>query len=264
MQLHLFQTDIRWEKPEKNKDWLLAEVGELKPNPGDILILPEMYATGFSMNVGKTVEPKHEGEPNIEFLHYLANSTGCCVVGGVATQSDTHYHNEAIATFPDGKNQRYQKYQLFTAGGESKVFTAGEDLLNFQWQQWCVGLSICYDLRFPEIYRSLALNGAELIVNIANWPRRRINHWVQLLAARAIENQCYIAGVNRVGEDPENHYTGRSIVVDPHGKIIADAGSEPGIASVTVDLDAVHSWRSEFPALKDMRHQTTLRVRKQS
>ena len=118
MQLHLFQTDIRWEKPDENKDWLVAKVDELKPNAGDILILPEMYATGFSMNVEKTVEGKHQEKNNIEFLHYLAKSTECCVVGGVATQSGTHYHNEAIAAFPDGKDQRYQKYQLFTAGGE--------------------------------------------------------------------------------------------------------------------------------------------------
>ena len=263
MQLHLFQTDISWEKPVDNRNWLSDGVAGLNPPDGDLVILPEMYATGFSMNVENTAEPTDQGEPNAEFLRYLAQSTGCCIIGGVATRSEKHYYNEAIAAFPDGREHRYRKHQPFTTGGESEIFTAGDELLAFEWQQWCVGLSICYDLRFPEIYRSLALGGAELVVNIANWPRRRIKHWVTLLTARAIENQCYVAGVNRVGEDPDNHYTGRSIVVDPHGEIIADAGEEPGITSATIDLDSVRSWRREFPSLKDTRHEAPIRIRRE-
>jgi len=257
MQLHLFQTDIRWEHPEENRHWLSTRIEQLKPAAGDLVILPEMYATGFSMNVQETAEEAGREQPNADFLLHTAHNTGCCIIGGVATKSKTRVYNEAIAAFPDGHESRYRKHQPFTAGGESEVFTAGDHLLLFDWQQWCVGLTICYDLRFPELYRSLALGGAELLVNIANWPRRRISHWVTLLKARAIENQCYVAGVNRVGEDPENHYPGRSVVVDPHGKIIADAGDKAGVASVEIDIENIRAWRREFPALDDVRHEAT-------
>ncbi|MCP4847743.1 MAG: carbon-nitrogen family hydrolase [Verrucomicrobiaceae bacterium] len=262
MQLHLFQTDIHWENPEANRDWLATGIEQLQPAPGDLLILPEMYATGFSMDVHKTAEEPGGNQPNTDFLMQNARTTGCCIIGGVATKSATRFHNEAIAAFPDGGTSRYKKHQPFTAGGESEIFSAGDELMVLDWQQWCVGLTICYDLRFPEIYRSLALGGAELLVNIANWPRRRINHWVTLLKARAIENQCYVAGVNRVGEDPDNHYPGRSLVVDPHGKIIADAGDKAGVTSVAIDLKDLRSWRREFPALEDIRHDASLPVTK--
>jgi len=260
MQLHLFQTDIHWENPEANRDWLTTRIEQLQPAPGDLVILPEMYATGFSMNVQKTAEETGKKQPNTDFLLRIARSTGCCIIGGVATKSGTRFHNEAIAAFPDGEKNRYRKHQPFTAGGESEVFTAGDELLVFDWQQWCVGLTICYDLRFPEVYRSLAIGGAELLVNIANWPRRRISHWLTLLTARAIENQCYVAGVNRVGEDPGNHYPGRSVLVDPHGTIIADAGDKAGVTSVAIDLQSIRSWRREFPALDDIRQAASLPV----
>ena len=260
MQLHLFQTNIAWENPQRNRDALRTQIENLKPSPGDLLMLPEMYATGFSMNAEETAEETGKSQPNTDFLLQSAHTTGCCIIGGVATKSGRRFFNEAIAAFPDGKVARYRKYQPFTAGGESDVFSAGDTLLTFDWRQWCVGLTICYDLRFPEIYRTLALGGAELLVNIANWPRRRISHWVTLLTARAIENQCYVAGVNRVGEDPQNHYPGRSIVVDPHGTIIADAGEACGVTSVHIDIEAMHSWRREFPALKDARRESSPRV----
>ncbi len=260
MQLHLFQTNIAWENPQRNRDALRTQIENLKPSPGDLLMLPEMYATGFSMDAEKTAEETGETQPNTDFLLQSARSTGCCIIGGVATKSGPGFFNEAIAAFPDGQDARYRKYQPFTAGGESEVFTAGDALLTFDWQQWCVGMTICYDLRFPEIYRSLTFNGAELLVNIANWPRRRISHWVTLLTARAIENQCYVAGVNRVGKDPQNHYTGRSIVVDPHGTIIADAGEVCGVTSVSIDIERIRSWRREFPALEDARPESSPRV----
>ncbi|MFP6874118.1 MAG: nitrilase-related carbon-nitrogen hydrolase [Verrucomicrobiales bacterium] len=260
MQLHLFQTDIAWENPQRNRDALIIQIENLKPSPGDLLILPEMYATGFSMNAEQTAEETGKLQLNADFLLQSARSTGCCIIGGAATKSGQRFFNEAIAAFPDGQDARYRKHQPFTAGGESEVFTAGDTLVKFDWQQWCVGMTICYDLRFPEIYRSLAFNGAELLVNIANWPRRRIGHWVTLLTARAIENQCYVAGVNRVGKDPQNHYPGRSIVVDPHGTIIADAGEDCGVASVTIDIETIRSWRREFPALKDARRESSLQV----
>ncbi len=253
MQIHLFQTDIAWEQPETNLASLGGRFDALAATAGDLVALPEMFSTGFSMAAPRTSEPRTGGGPATAALTGWARDTGCCVIGGVATRDGARFFNEALAAFPEGGIARYQKHQPFGPGDEPETFAAGERLRTFDWGGWCVGLTICYDLRFPEIYRALAAAGAELMVNVANWPRRRIDHWVALLRARAIENQCYAVGVNRVGEDPNSHYNGRSLVVDPHGEIVADGGEGAGVVTATLDLDALRTWRSEFPALADMR-----------
>lgn len=255
MNIHLFQTDIAWEQPKVNFDALAAQIETLQPAPGSLLLFPEMFATGFSMNAASTAEARDATAPMAGFLHDVSAKTQSLVIGGCAVSTGEKFLNEAIAAYPSAEVARYAKHQPFTAGGESEVFEAGDRLLSCGWNGWRIGLSVCYDLRFPEIYRSLALNGAELLVNIANWPRKRIEHWVTLLRARAIENQCYVAGVNRVGEDPHSNYVGRSLVIDPQGKVIADAGETAGIASAEIDLQLLRSWRAEFPALADAREQ---------
>ena len=135
---------------------------------------------------------------------------------------------------------------------ENQPYAAGKELTTFEWNSWIVGMSICYDLRFPEIYRGLAAKGANLMVNIANWPIDRIDHWITLLKARAIENQSYIVGVNRIGTDPNSNYNGRSMLIDPMGGIILDAGDKQGIFSSTIEIEKVSSWRNNFPALKSI------------
>ena len=111
---------------------------------------------------------------------------------------------------------------------------------------------ICYDLRFPELFRRVTAKGAELIVVVANWPSVRLDHWLTLLKARAIENLAYVVGVNRCGSDPNHQYPGRSVVIDPWGESVADAGSEEGLIDVTIDHDRLRKWREEFPVLKDL------------
>ena len=135
---------------------------------------------------------------------------------------------------------------------ENQTYTAGKELTTFEWNSWIIGMSICYDLRFPEIYRGLTAKGSNLMINIANWPIDRLDHWVTLLKARAIENQSYIVGVNRTGTDPNSNYNGRSMAIDPMGSIILDAGEKQGVFSSTIEIEKVSSWRNNFPALKSM------------
>ena len=253
MQIELYQSDILWEQAGANLDALGAELSGREIRPSSLLVFPEMFSTGFSMDAENIAEHASSDAPACGWLMEKANALDCCLVGGAAVRDGDHFYNEAIAAFPDGAVTRYRKHQTFTPGGESEAFSKGDQLLTFDWGGCTIGLTVCYDLRFPEIYRSLASAGAELIINIANWPSQRVDHWVTLLRARAIENQCYIAGVNRVGEDPNTDYPGRSLIVDPQGKIVADAGDAAGVISASLDLDSLREWRRSFPALADAR-----------
>ena len=253
MQVHLFQLDITWEDRAPNFDRLITHCERLTIDSGDLVVIPEMFSTGFSMNADRIAEPIDGQSPATETLGTLAKEFACCVVGGVAVRDGGEFYNEAIAALPGGRMARYRKHQGFSVAGEDSAYREGDRLTTLDWGLGRIGLTICYDLRFPEIYRALAFAGAELLINIANWPRRRVEHWVTLLRARAIENQCYVAGVNRVGEDPNSHYPGRSILVDPQGEIIADAGGAEGVVSCPIDFETVRTWRAEFPALRDAR-----------
>jgi predicted amidohydrolase len=143
--------------------------------------------------------------------------------------------------------------QPFTLGGESQHYAAGSGVVTFIWQNFVVSPLVCYDLRFPELFRAATQRGAQLMTVIANWPVARIQHWVTLLQARAIENQAYVAGVNRCGDDPKLKYSGRSLIVSPHGDILADAGDGEKVIGAELDLPGLIKWRADFPALKDIR-----------
>jgi len=143
--------------------------------------------------------------------------------------------------------------QEVTTAGEADHYAAGDRVVTFRWSDCVVAPSVCYDIRFPELYRDQARSGAQLMVVIANFPAVREAHWLGLLTARAIENQAYVLGVNRCGDDPHKHYTGRSQVIDPRGEVLADAGEEPGVVSTEIDLAELTAYREKFPVLRDMR-----------
>ena len=160
--------------------------------------------------------------------------------------------NESLAVAPDGTElARYIKMQPFSGGNEHLVHQAGDQVFTFQWQSFTVAPLVCYDLRFPELAREATAQGANLLIYIASWPIKRAQHWVTLLQARAIENLAWVVGVNRCGTDPDFTYPGRSLVVDPHGVIIADAADREGVLETVLDLEVATRWRSEFPALRD-------------
>ncbi|HEX5446549.1 MAG TPA: nitrilase-related carbon-nitrogen hydrolase, partial [Pirellulales bacterium] len=148
---------------------------------------------------------------------------------------------------------RYAKLQPFTLADETKHYEAGGSVVTFPWQGFSVAPFVCYDLRFPELFRASVRRGAELMVVIANWPQSREAHWLALLRARAIENQSYVLGVNRAGDDPHLRYGGHSLLVDPRGETVIEAGSGPQVLSAEIERATLVDYRRDFPALGDMR-----------
>jgi len=217
-----------------------------------LIVLPEMFATCFSINVEATTQPAREIE---QFVFQLAKSRQATVVAGLAARDEQQRaRNLAIVARPTGTLlTHYSKIHPFTLGGEADCYLAGDKVVTFGWQGFTVAPFVCYDLRFPEIFRHATKRGANLFVVIANWPIARAEHWVTLLRARAIENQAYVVGVNRVGRDPNLVYGGRSILVDPMGTIRADAGAEEGLLIADLDLQFLERTRRQLPFLQDLR-----------
>jgi omega-amidase len=247
------QPDIAWEDKSANHAKVRAMLEQAAPPRGSLVLLPEMFATGFSMNIaGISDEPGRETQ---QFLAGLARDMGIHLVGGIVTRApDGRGRNEAVVLDPAGNEvTRYRKIHPFTFGGESKHYEAGARLRVFDWESAKVCPFVCYDLRFPEVFRAGMRGGAEAFAVIANWPSARHEHWVTLLKARAIENQAYVAAVNRCGSDPKLHYCGQSMIIDPRGRVLADAGEQERVIDAEVDLEDLLAWRREFPVLQDMR-----------
>jgi predicted amidohydrolase len=232
--------------------------------PGSLIVLPEMFATGFSMEVAEIADDvSHETE---QFIQKLARDHNAAVMGGLVTRGvDGRGRNEAIIAFPDGREVlRYQKLQPFTLGGEAKHYAAGQDILIFEWQGFQIAPFICYDLRFPELFRSAVLRGAEVFAVIASWPIARDEHWATLLKARAIENLCYVVGVNRCGKDPFFTYSGRSVILGPRGGEIASIGNAEGLIAGKLSRPPLLECRRDFPALEDIRPEFAGRLNEKS
>ena len=253
MQLICCQLDIVWENKAATHQRVTRLLDGATIRPGALVVLPEMFDTGFSLDVGRTAED--EARPSQRFLAATARRLGVFVLGGIVSRAGPDRgRNEAVVFDPQGNEvARYCKLHPFSFGQEDKHFEPGEHLAAFTWAGLTVAPFVCYDLRFPEVFRSAARRGAQVLAVIANWPAARQSHWLTLLEARAIENQAYVVGVNRCGEDPNHTYGGRSLVVDPRGQIVADAG--PDECAVTADVDAggLADYRKQFPALRDMR-----------
>ena len=254
MKIFAIQTDIRWEDKGANFARVRSLVQKAGPEPGSLVVLPEMFATGFSMNTGDIAE-NYGGETE-QFLARMAKQFGIYLIGGAAMKGrDGQVRNKALLFSPKGELAGfYAKMRPFTLGGESEHYAAGEKTTVFDWGDCTVSPFICYDLRFPEIFRaSAAAHQPELFVVIANWPEKRIGHWVRLLQARAIENQAYVVGVNRVGVDPYYTYVGRSVLVDFNGDILKDAGEAEGFIEAEPDWDTLRKYRQGLPFLRDIR-----------
>lgn len=249
----LCQSNIVWEDREANFDRIRELLADEDVPAGGLIVLPEMFSTGFSMHVDKVAE----GEPSqVEaFLDELAKKYDSAIIGGLVTriEGDEKGRNELLVLGAGGEQlARYQKIRTFRYTKEYEHYQRGTEVRTFEWGGFKICPLICYDLRFPELFRRGAALGAQVFVVIASWPAVRVDHWLALLRARAIENQAYVIGVNRCGEDPNWDYPGASVVIDPHGKVIADAGKDEGIVSVDLSVEVVEDWRKEFPALVDL------------
>jgi predicted amidohydrolase len=255
------QLDIVWHDKEANYARLRSLVDAAQPPPGSLVVAPEMFATGFSMQVADIAETSSGA--TLAFLAQAAVRWRSHVLAGVITrQADGLGRNEAVLIDPAGREAaRYAKRHPFSLCGETTHFAAGEEIVVHAVGPFMLAPTICYDLRFPETYRRAALAGANLIAVIANWPEVRISHWRALLVARAIENQAYVVGVNRSGSDPTLHYTGQSLIVDPWGRLLADAGDGERVIQADLAIEPLEEYRRHLPALADMRRDDAAALR---
>jgi len=252
MKIYCGQMDLAWEDKPANFAKARALLGAAKPERGSLVLLPELFATGFTMNTALGEKPGGETE---QFLAGLARELGVFVLGGVlGVAAQGRGRNLSVVFSPEGREvARYAKMQTFTMGGETAAYEAGAEPALFAWAGFQVAPFICYDLRFPEHFGKATRGGAQLFAVIASWPVARIEHWVALLRARAIENQAYVAGCNRCGTDPKFTYTGRSLIVCPKGEVLVDAGDLEMVISADVDVATLAAYRKELPFLADMR-----------
>lgn len=254
MRVYACQTDIVWEDKAANHAKVRALFERADFTAGSLVVLPEMFATGFdTMRPAVTSDSAEKATQT--FLAEMARAFGIYLLAGLAVDGkEGKGRNESHTYNPEGKLfARYCKLQPFTLGGEMANYDAGESLVTFPWQDFTVAPFICYDLRFPELFRAATQRGANLIIVIASWPGTRISHWLGLLKARAIENQAYVIGVNRCGSDPKLSYPGRTQIIDPSGEIIADAGEQENIISAEISLEHLTEYRAKLPFLADIR-----------
>ena len=251
MRIYGLQLDIVWEDKSANRERIERLLGERRPEPGSLVVLPELTCIGFTQRLEGMAES--EGEETELFYGQLASRLGVTLVAGL-----THHgrvgqgRNMAVVYSADGhKLTQYCKTHPFSFGGEDRSFERGEVVTSFPWGGARVAPFICNDLRFPEIFRVLA--GVEVFVVIGSWGALRERQWMTLLQARAMENQAYVVGVNRCGQDVNISYSGRSLIVDPEGTILADAGNLEGFVQADIDLAELRAYRQRFPSLAERR-----------
>ena len=246
MKITILQQNILWANPTAN----VRKADEaINQNPGaDLYVLPEMFSTGFCTNPEGIAEST-ESE-TLQWMKDKAATTDAAIAGSVAVTEDGKYYNRFYFVKPDGSVTHYDKKHLFTYGGEHLRFTAGEERVVVEWKGVRILLEVCYDLRFPVWARNRG--DYDMILYVASWPTPRVSAWSALLVARAIENQCYVAGVNRVGTDPACVYCGGCVIIDPYGKTLAACEmNQECEASAEVDMDKLNAFREKFPVLND-------------
>jgi omega-amidase len=250
------QTRQFWENKEANQIHFEQLLAGTDLSGIDVLVFPEMFTTGFSMDAEHLAEEM--GTSNgISWLKKKAVELNCLTVASLIIQEGKAYFNRMVACFPNGEIEWYDKIHLFSLAGEDKVFTPGSRKQIIAFRNWKINLQICYDLRFPENCRNgLTSEGNadyDLLIYVANWPKRRISHWDCLVPARAVENQCYVVAVNRVGEDGNGiEYDGHSMIVNAMGETeVFYAGGKEIVFINTLSREKLEETRRIIPFLKD-------------
>lgn len=246
MNIILLQTDIEWQKPYENRTHARKIIDRLPQT--DLIILPEMFTSGFCMTPSDIAE-----KADTDTLHWMqtvAMDKSVAIAGSVSVEEDGKYYNRFYFVKPDGSYTSYNKKHLFTFSGEDKEYAAGDERVIVEYKGVRILLQICYDLRFPVFSRNRG--DYDMIIYVANWPTVRIDAWNTLLKARAIENLCYVAGVNRVGGDPTNKYNGSTVFLDYLGKtIVATTDGKEDAVCGNIDMQILKDFREKFPALND-------------
>jgi len=246
MRITTLQQNILWAQPAANVRRAQETIDRLPDT--DIFVLPEMFSTGFSTEPEGIAENDHSD--TLVWMKSTAQARNCAMAGSVLVESGGRFYNRFYFVEPDGKVTVYDKHHLFTYSGEDKFISPGEDRVVVVFRGVRILLEVCYDLRFPVWSRNR--DDYDIILYVASWPKSRIDAWSILLKARAIENQCFVAGVNRVGSDPACEYNGCSVILDPYGHTLAFCESDQETAaSVEIDMGDLGKFRENFPVLND-------------
>ena len=260
------QTNLIWENKNANLQLLSKKINSLQEKT-EIIVLPEMFTTGFSMQP-KLFAETMEGE-TVQWMKEVSSANKIILTGSLIIEEEGKYYNRLIWMLPNGEYGYYDKRHLFGFAEEDKHYTAGNKRLIASVKGWKINLQICYDLRFPVWARSRItpieksigeeIHSADdirpefdVLIYVANWPERRSHAWKTLLCARAIENQCYVIGVNRVGMDGNNiSHSGNSLVIDPLGEVLYHMVDEEDIFTITLQKEWLNEVRNKFPFWKD-------------
>lgn len=243
-----FQGYLFWEKIDQNLQNIALRLSGIREKT-DLIILPEMFNTGFTMNAAELAEPM--GGKTMQWMHKIAKQYDCVVTGSLIIAEKGKYYNRLIWMLPEGTCNYYDKRHLFALGKEHHTYTAGTKKLIVELKGWKICPMICYDLRFPVWMRNVK-ETYDLLLIVANWPERRALHWRTLIPARAVENQAYVIGVNRVGHDGnEVYHSGDSTCIDPNGNVVYYKRDEEDVYTFTIVADEVAKTRRAMPFLKD-------------
>lgn len=252
--LHIIglQTDLRWRDPQANLNHFDGLLAPLESTPCDVVILPEMFTTGFSW---PPVDTAPDAPQPLDWMQSWARRLDAAIVGSVACHDGQgHARNRCWFVPPEGAPTFYDKRHLFSLAGEHDHFTAGEERSEVEYKGFRILLQVCYDLRFPVFSRNNGEHPYDMAIFVANWPATRAAAWRTLLQARAIENQCYVAGINRSGTDGNGHaYSGDSLIVDFAGTVLADAKSTglPSTLKAVAVREELSAFRARLPFLDD-------------
>jgi predicted amidohydrolase len=248
LQVTMVQTDIVWEDAAANRNRLKGLLESLGTT--DLIILPEMFTTGFTLH-GEVLAESMQG-PTVEWMVQCSADLDAVITGSIIVREKMSLYNRLIWVTPAGTIESYDKHHLFRYARENDIYSAGTEKKIFEVNGWKVRPFICYDLRFP-CWSANVSKEYDLGFYVANWPKARTQHWDALLIARAIENQAYIAGVNRVGRDGNDLlYSGNSTVFDPQGQVLRKCGVDSAVVTTTLSREALEQYRLRFPAWMDM------------
>lgn len=279
------QTNLIWEEKSANLRLLEQKISAIEEKT-EIVVLPEMFSTGFSMNPGQLAE-EMDGE-TVRWMQRVSYENGIILTGSVIIKEAGEFFNRLVWMLPNGQNGHYDKRHLFAYAGEDEKYKPGNKRLIASVKGWKINLQVCYDLRFPVWSRNRVFDFAQtdsaqtdsaqtdsaqtghtstsansgtgplrvpeydVLIYVANWPERRSHAWKTLLCARAIENQCYVIGVNRVGTDGNNIYhSGNSLVIDPLGQVLYHMADEEDIFTIALQKEKLEEVREKFPFWKD-------------
>lgn len=247
MKVALVQVPLFWENPKQNRNYFENKINSITENV-DLIVLPEMFTTGFTMNP-KSVAETMQGE-TVLWLQALAKAKNSAITGSLVIEENGNYYNRLVFVFPSGEIKTYDKKHLFSLAGEDKAYTSGTAKMLIEYKGFKICTLICYDLRFPVFARNT--EDYDILIYVANWPKPRINAWDALLKARAIENMCYTIGVNRIGEDPNEHYyPGHSQLLDELGNYLIEPQENEGVFITVLNKNTLAATRQKFRFLND-------------